>query len=129
MIGWGIIGVGDVTEVKANAAIFDAPGSRLVHVMRRTADAARDYAERHRVPRWSSDAQELIDDPQVSVVHVATPTSARGDQGRSFEVVDPPHVHGPLVASIINELQERGRCLGTGESALRSARTIDVILG
>ena len=57
MIGWGIIGVGDVTEVKANAAIFDASGSRRVHVMRRTADAARDYAERHRVPRWSSDAK------------------------------------------------------------------------
>ena len=57
MIGWGIIGVGDVTEVKANAAIFDAPGSRRGHVMRRTPHAPPGYAASHRGPRWGSAAQ------------------------------------------------------------------------
>lgn len=80
MIGWGIIGVGDVTEVKANAAIFEVPGlSRLVHVMRRTPELARDYAVRHGVPRWSADAQAVIDDPEVDLVYVATPTSSHAE--------------------------------------------------
>jgi predicted dehydrogenase len=75
MIGWGIIGVGDVTEVKAAPSIFRASDSDVVHVMRRDGDRARDFAERHGVARWSTDAQAVIDDPAVTAVYVATPTS------------------------------------------------------
>lgn len=75
-IGWGIIGVGDVTEVKAAPAVFRIEGSDLVHVMRRDEDKARDYAERHGIKRWSTDARAVIDDPEVDVVYIATPTAA-----------------------------------------------------
>ena len=75
MIGWGIIGVGDVTEVKAAPAIFRAADSDVVHVMRRDAERARDYAERHGVARWSADARAVLDDPEVTAVYVATPTA------------------------------------------------------
>ena len=75
MIGWGIIGVGDVTEVKAAPSIFRAPDSDVVHVMRRDGDRARDFAARHGVARWSTDAQAVIDDPAVTALYVATPTS------------------------------------------------------
>jgi len=75
MIGWGMIGVGDVTEVKSAPAIFRAVDSDVVHVMRRDAERARDFAERHGVARWSADAQAVIDDPEVTAVYVATPTA------------------------------------------------------
>ena len=75
MAGWGIIGVGDVTEVKAAPSIFRAPDSDVVHVMRRDAGRARDFAERHGVARWSTDAQAVLDDPEVTAVYVATPTA------------------------------------------------------
>jgi len=75
MIGWGMIGVGDVTEVKSAPAIFRAEDSDVVHVMRRDAERARDFAERHGVGRWSTDAQAVIDDPDVTAVYVATPTA------------------------------------------------------
>jgi predicted dehydrogenase len=75
MIGWGIIGVGDVTEVKSAPDVFRAEDSDVVHVMRRDADRARDFAERHGIARWSTDAQSVIDDPDVTAVYVATPTS------------------------------------------------------
>jgi predicted dehydrogenase len=75
MIGWGVIGVGDVTEVKAAPAIFRASDSDVVHVMRRDGDRARDFAVRHGVARWSTDAQAVIEDPAVTAVYVATPTS------------------------------------------------------
>lgn len=75
-IGWGIIGVGDVTEVKAAPEVFRIAGSELVHVMRRDPDKARDYAERHGITRWGTDAQAVVDDPAVDVVYIATPTDA-----------------------------------------------------
>jgi predicted dehydrogenase len=72
-ISWGIIGCGDVTEVKSGPAFNKVPDSRLWAVMRRQADKARDYAFRHKVPVWYSDAQLLIDDPDVNAIYIATP--------------------------------------------------------
>jgi 1,5-anhydro-D-fructose reductase (1,5-anhydro-D-mannitol-forming) len=74
-IRWGIIGCGDVTEVKSGPAFRKAAGSALVAVMRRDAAKAADYARRHGVPRWYDDAQRLIADPEVDAVYVATPPS------------------------------------------------------
>jgi 1,5-anhydro-D-fructose reductase (1,5-anhydro-D-mannitol-forming) len=75
-IGWGIIGCGDVTEVKSGPALAKADGSALVAVMRRTAALAEDYARRHAVPAWYSDAEALVNDPTVDAVYVATPPSS-----------------------------------------------------
>jgi predicted dehydrogenase len=75
-IQWGIIGCGDVTEVKSGPAFNKVPASRLVAVMRRNAAKAQNYAERHGVARWYSDATALINDPDVNAVYVATPPSS-----------------------------------------------------
>jgi predicted dehydrogenase len=75
-IRWGIIGCGNVTEVKSGPGFQKARGSALVAVMRRNAALAEDYARRHGVPRWYADAQALIDDPEVDAVYVATPPSS-----------------------------------------------------
>ncbi|WP_257666118.1 Gfo/Idh/MocA family protein [Parapedobacter tibetensis] len=72
-IKWGIIGAGDVTEVKSGPAFQKIEHSRLVAVMRRDAAKAKSYAERHHVPTWYSDAQQLIDDPKVNAIYIATP--------------------------------------------------------
>ena len=72
-IRWGIIGCGDVTEVKSGPALQYAEGSRLVAVMRRNGAAAEDYARRHGVPRWYTDVDRLISDEEVDAVYVATP--------------------------------------------------------
>lgn len=72
-VRWGILGVGDVCEVKAGPAFQKAQGSELVAVMRRTASKAEDFAKRHGVPRWYTDADELLSDPEVNAVYIATP--------------------------------------------------------
>jgi predicted dehydrogenase len=72
-IKWGIIGCGDVTEVKSGPAFNKVPGSSLVAVMRRNGAKAKDYAERHGVPKWYDDGYQLIADPDVNAVYVATP--------------------------------------------------------
>jgi predicted dehydrogenase len=72
-IRWGIIGCGSVCEIKSGPAFRKVKGSRLVAVMRRTAELARDYAERHNVPKYYTTVEELIHDPEVDAVYVATP--------------------------------------------------------
>ncbi|MFA6542735.1 MAG: Gfo/Idh/MocA family oxidoreductase [Bacteroidota bacterium] len=75
-IRWGIIGCGDVTERKSGPAFSLIERSMLAAVMRRDAAKAEDYARRHNVPKWYSNADELLDDPAVNAVYVATPPSS-----------------------------------------------------
>src|SRR6266850_844131 len=72
-IRWGIIGAGDVCEVKSAPAMNKIAGSKLVAVMRRNAEKARDFARRHDVPKWYDDADQLINDPDVNAIYIATP--------------------------------------------------------
>ena len=72
-VSWGIIGCGDVTEVKSGPGFAKAEGSALVAVMRRDGRLAADYARRHGVPRWYDDADALLADPAVDAVYIATP--------------------------------------------------------
>lgn len=73
IISWGIIGCGDVTEVKSGPAFSKVPGSELVAVMRRDGEKAADYAKRHGVPHWFSNAEEIINHPKVTAIYIATP--------------------------------------------------------
>ena len=75
-INWGIIGCGDVTELKSGPAFNKVKNSELVAVMRRDAAKAKDYALRHQVPKWYADANELINDPAVNAIYIATPPSS-----------------------------------------------------
>jgi predicted dehydrogenase len=78
-IRWGIIGCGDVTEVKSGPAIAKARDSALVAVMRRDAALAADYARRHGVPRWHDDADAILRAPDIDAVYVATPPDTHRD--------------------------------------------------
>lgn len=73
LIRWGIIGCGDVTEVKSGPAYQQTAGFELLAVMRRDEEKARDYARRHGVPKVFTDAAALIADPKVDAVYIATP--------------------------------------------------------
>ena len=76
IVRWGIVGCGDVTEVKSGPGFQKAQHSALVAVMRRDRTKAEDYARRHGVPRVHGSVQALIDDPSVDAVYVATPPSS-----------------------------------------------------
>ncbi len=75
MITWGIIGCGNVTEVKSGPAFNKVRNSNLHAVMRRDADKAADYALRHNVQKWFNDAYALINDSSVNAIYIATPPS------------------------------------------------------
>jgi predicted dehydrogenase len=78
-IRWGMIGCGDVAEKKSGPALQKAEGSALMAVMRRDRAKAEDYASRHGVPRVHTRAEDLIDDPDVDAVYIATTPSSHCD--------------------------------------------------
>jgi len=75
-INWGIIGCGDVTEIKSGPAFSKVPNSKLIAVMRRDATKAEDYARRHNVGKWYDDAEKLMDDGEINAIYIATPPAS-----------------------------------------------------
>jgi predicted dehydrogenase len=97
IIRWGIIGCGDVTEVKSGPALQKATNSALVAVMRRDAAKAADYAARHGVPRWYADGRALIADPGIDALYVATPPSSHEQYAvMAAEAGKPIYVEKPM---------------------------------
>ncbi len=79
MIRWGIIGCGDVAEVKSGPGFRLIEGSDLVAVMRRDGAKAADYAQRHKVPYAFDSAEAVIQHPEVDAVYIATPPGSHLD--------------------------------------------------
>jgi predicted dehydrogenase len=66
---------------------------------------------------------------------LSTPVFADGDvivrRDRHEEVLsirNPPHVHQPLIQTIVDQLRGRGRCESTGESGARASWVMDRLL-
>ncbi len=75
-ISWGIIGCGDVAEVKSGPAFKKCEHSELLSVMRRNAEKAKDFAKRHQVPHWTTNAEEILESPKINALYIATPPSS-----------------------------------------------------
>jgi predicted dehydrogenase len=96
-IKWGIIGCGNVTEVKSGPAFNKVPNSQLVAVMRRDAALAEDYAKRHGVAKWYSDVDELINDPEVNAIYIATPPNVHEAYAeKAMRAGKPVYVEKPM---------------------------------
>jgi len=76
IIKWGMIGCGNVTELKSGPGFQMAENSALYAVMCRNAGKAKDYAKRHKVKKWYTDPQNLVNDPEIDIVYIATPPSS-----------------------------------------------------
>jgi predicted dehydrogenase len=72
MLNWGILGCGDITDQRGAPAINAQANSRLVNFQSRTAALAEDFARRHGAERWTTSRAELLADPEVTAVYVAT---------------------------------------------------------
>lgn len=112
-INWGFIGCGEVTEKKSGPAFNEVEGSQVVAVMSRSENKARSYAERHHVRKWYTDASELIEDPDVNAVYIATPPSSHATFAiLAMHAGKPCYIEKPLAASYndcirINRISEQ----------------------
>ena len=99
-IKWGFIGCGEVTEIKSGPAFNDVEGSCIEAVMSRTESRARSYAERHHIRKWYTDPQQIIDDPDVNAIYIATPPSSHATYAiMAMKAGKPVYVEKPLAAN------------------------------
>jgi len=99
-ICWGIIGCGDVAEVKSGPAFQQCESSKLLAVMRRDALKAKDFAERHQVPLWYDDATNILKNEEINAVYIATPPSTHLHYAlKSLDAKKNVYLEKPMVIS------------------------------
>ena len=76
---WGIIGAGDVCEVKSAPAMYSINNSEVKMVMRRNATKASDFAKRHGILNWTTNLEELLNDPDINAIYIATPPNSHAE--------------------------------------------------
>jgi predicted dehydrogenase len=114
-IRWGIIGCGNVTEKKSGPAFNKVPHSSLVAVMRRDAEKAADYAHRHGVPKWYADASQLINDPDINAIYIATPPGSHEQYAiAAMEAGKPVYVEKPMSVDLASCLRMQAVSEKTG---------------
>lgn len=112
-IQWGFIGCGEATEKKSGPAFAQVKGSAVVAVMSRDKEKAKSYADRHGISKWYTDAQELVDDPDVNAVYIATPPSSHATFAiMAMKAGKPVYIEKPMAASYdecarINRISEQ----------------------
>ncbi len=105
-VRWGVLGVGNVCELKSAPAMNHIPHSKLVAVMRRDEAKVKDYAARHSIDKWYTSAHDLIHDPEVNAIYIATPPNAHLELTRmAAEAGKPVYVEKPM-ARTYAECQE-----------------------
>jgi predicted dehydrogenase len=80
VVGWGLVGCGDIAEKRVAAALGQAEGSALVAVARARAERAAEFARRHGARRGHADWRALLRDDEVDAVYVATPVRLHEEQ-------------------------------------------------
>jgi predicted dehydrogenase len=79
-VRWGLIGAGDIAQKRVAPALRDVSRSRLLGVARADAERAEAFARSFGADRWYRDYRELLADPEVDAVYVATPVHLHAEQ-------------------------------------------------
>jgi predicted dehydrogenase len=79
-VGWGLIGCGDIARRRVAPALGALDNCELVAVSRADAARAEAFAAEFGARRWHADWRELIADPEVEAVYVATPVHLHAEQ-------------------------------------------------
>jgi 1,5-anhydro-D-fructose reductase (1,5-anhydro-D-mannitol-forming) len=75
-IRWGVIGAGDVVERKSGMPLKTLKGSSWTALMRRNLDEGRRIARHFDVPNVYGQVSQILEDPRVNAVYIATPPSS-----------------------------------------------------
>lgn len=128
-IRWGILGCGDVCEVKSGPAFNKIDHSRLVAVMRRDEEKVRDFARRHQVPKFYTSAKDLFDDDEVNAVYIATPPAYHEEYAiAAMEAGKPVYIEKPVAlnSASCRRILDASRRLGMKASVAHYRRGLPV---
>src|SRR5262249_42296327 len=80
MFRWGLIGAGDIARKRVAPAMRESPGSELVAVSRARSELAESFAKEFGARRWHPRWQDLVSDPEIDGVYVATTVDVHAEQ-------------------------------------------------
>jgi len=80
MVRWGIIGLGKIADSEIAPAINASPQGVLRGVVSRDQGRADSFAKRHDAALALTDFADLLADPAVDAVYIATPNALHADQ-------------------------------------------------
>jgi myo-inositol 2-dehydrogenase/D-chiro-inositol 1-dehydrogenase len=75
----GIIGAGRIGKVHAETLAFRLPEATVSAIADVNGDAAKEVAERFRIPRAVIDSGEIINDPSIDAVLICSPTETHAE--------------------------------------------------
>ena len=78
--GWGLIGTGRIAEDRILPAINSYSGNRLIGVVSRDPARAQDFAKRFNAQHAYTHYEDLLRNPEVTVVAIHTPNSLHAEQ-------------------------------------------------
>lgn len=79
-VRWGLIGCGDIAVKRVAPALRDLPNCELVSVSRARPEHAEEFARRFDASKWHADWRDLVADPEIDAVYVATPVYLHAPQ-------------------------------------------------
>ena len=79
-VHWGLIGSGDIARKRIAPALRDLASCTLAAVCRGRPELAESFAQEFGAPRWYATAAELLADPVIDAVYIATPVRLHAAQ-------------------------------------------------
>ena len=80
VLNWGLIGAGDIARKRIAPALRDLPNCELVPICRSNSSLAESFAKEFGAKKWFADWRELVDDPAIDAVYLATPVFLPAEQ-------------------------------------------------
>ncbi len=72
-LSWGLIGCGDIARKRIVPALKDLQNCELTAVTRSNSGLAESFAKEFNIPNWFDSWQNLLSDPDINAVYIATP--------------------------------------------------------
>lgn len=82
MIRWGLVGTGAIAQKRVGPALIQANHSQLVAVCDVVESAARDFGVSFQVPAVYTSLEELLANPEIDAVYLATPVFLHAAQAK-----------------------------------------------
>src|SRR5688572_24877386 len=114
-VRWGLLGCGDVAAKRVARAIQEAPDAELLAACRRNEARLKSFCEFFRVRKGYARDMDLIADPEIDAVYVATPvhlhlpqTVAAARAGKHVLVEKPMAMTAAECEAMIKACRESG---------------------
>ena len=120
-MGWGIVSTGRHPDLKIVPAMKRAEGNRLIGVYSRDRERAEAFAEKHGIPAAYDSLGDLLKNPGVHAVFIASPNSLHAlhtklaaDAGKHVLVEKPMAVNVSEAMDMVRACRRTGVKLGVG---------------